>query len=126
MKKHFVLSTLLLLFTILGNAQIKDTIIKKPVAIPKNFVAQLDVVYTKVKDWDGRADLYLALNENKPTPILINIHGGGWKSGTKETQGGFSPFFKAGFAVANMEYRMSGQAKAPAAIEDTRCMLVTR
>jgi hypothetical protein len=47
-----------------------------------------------------------------------------FKNGSKDTQGGFSAFFKAGFAVANMEYRMSGQAKAPAAIEDTRCMIV--
>lgn len=124
MKKQLFLFAFGLLFTVLGKAQIKDTIVKKPVTIPKNYVAQLDVVYTKVKEWDGKADLYLAPNESKPTPILINIHGGGWKSGSKDTQGGFSPFFKAGFAVANMEYRMSGQAKAPAAIEDTRCMLV--
>jgi acetyl esterase/lipase len=124
MKKQLFLFAFGLLFTVLGKAQIKDTIVKKPVTIPKNYVAQLDVIYTKVKEWDGKADLYLAPNESKPTPILINIHGGGWKSGSKDTQGGFSPFFKAGFAVANMEYRMSGQAKAPAAIEDTRCMLV--
>jgi acetyl esterase/lipase len=124
MRKHLLLSTLGIFFSIIGNSQVKDTIIKKPVIIPKNYVAQLDVVYTKVKDWEGKSDLYLALNESKPTPIVINIHGGGWKSGSKDTQGGFSPFFKAGFAVANMEYRLSGKAKAPAAIEDTRCMLV--
>ena len=124
MRKHLLLSAFVVFFSVIGNSQIKDTIIKKPVAIPKNYVAQLDIVYTKVKDWEGKADLYLALNESKPTPIIINIHGGGWKSGSKDTQGGFSPFFKAGYAVANMEYRMSGQAKAPAAIEDTRCMLV--
>jgi acetyl esterase/lipase len=104
-------------------AQVKDTVVKKPVSIPKNYVAQLDVVYTKVNGWDGRADLYLNTNASKPTPVIINIHGGGWKSGTKESQGGFNSFFKAGFAVANIEYRLSGQAKAPAAIEDTRCML---
>ena len=76
---------------------------KKIVVIPKEYVAQIEVVYTKVKDWDGRTDLYLSLNSVKPTPILITIHGGGWKSGVKETQGGFSPYFKAGFSVAKME-----------------------
>lgn len=124
MKKYLLLAAITILINSVGNAQTKDSIVKKPVAIPKNYVAQLDVVYTKVKDWEGKSDLYLALNETSPTPVLINIHGGGWKSGSKETQGGFSPFFKAGFAVANMEYRMSDYAKAPAAIEDTRCMLV--
>jgi acetyl esterase/lipase len=29
-----------------------------------------------------------------------------------------------GFAVANIEYRLTGQATAPAAIEDTRCALI--
>jgi acetyl esterase/lipase len=123
-KKLFVLSLIAVFFSLNVLAQVKDTIIKKPVAIPKEYVAQIDVVYTKVKDWEGRADLYLSPNASKPTPILINIHGGGWKSGVKETQGGFNSFFKAGFAVANMEYRLSGQATAPAAIEDTRCMLI--
>ena len=124
MKKIVVVSLIAVLFSLNVLAQVKDSVVKKPVAIPKDYVAQIDVVYTKVMDWEGRADLYLSLNSVKPTPILINIHGGGWKSGVKETQGGFSPYFKAGFAVANMEYRMSGQATAPAAIEDTRCMLI--
>lgn len=124
MKKIVVVSLTTVFSALNMLAQVKDSVIKKPVAIPKEYVAQIDVVYTKVKDWDGRADLYLSLNSVKPTPILINIHGGGWRSGVKETQGGFNSFFKAGFAVANMEYRLSGQATAPAAIEDTRCMLI--
>lgn len=124
MKKIVVVSLIAVLFSLNLLAQVKDSVVKKPVAIPKEYTAQIDVVYTKVKDWEGRADLYLSLNAVKPTPIIINIHGGGWKSGVKETQGGFSPYFKAGFAVANMEYRLSGQATAPAAVEDTRCMLM--
>ena len=124
MKKIVVVSLIAVLFSLNVLSQVKDSVVKKPVAIPKEYTAQIDVVYTKVMDWEGRADLYLSLNAVKPTPIIINIHGGGWKSGVKETQGGFSPYFKAGFAVANMEYRLSGQASAPAAIEDTRCMLM--
>jgi len=124
MKKYIVVSVIILLLSFNIVAQVKDTVIKKPVAIPKDYVAQIDVVYTKVLDWEGRADLYISPKAGKPTPVLINIHGGGWKSGVKETQGGFNSFFNAGFAVANMEYRLSGQAKAPAAVEDTRCMLI--
>jgi acetyl esterase/lipase len=112
------------MFSLASFAQTKDTIATKTVQFPKEYIAKLDVVYTKVNGWDGRVDLYVNPNASKPTPIIINIHGGGWKSGTKESQSGFNTFFKAGFAVANMEYRLSGQAKAPAAIEDTRCMLV--
>ena len=123
-KIRFYLTFLGIMISLTSVAQTKDTIVPKPVAIPEGYTAQLNVVYTKVNGWEGRADLYLAPKAIKPTPIVINIHGGGWRSGVKETQGGFNPFFKAGFAVANMEYRLSGQASAPAAIEDTRCMLL--
>lgn len=125
MKKLPLIAVISFLITFQMFGQVKkDTVVPKKVAIPKDYVAQIDVVYNKVKDWEGRVDLYLAPKAEKPTPIVINIHGGGWKSGTKESQGGFNSFFKAGFAVANMEYRLSGQATAPAAVEDTRCMLI--
>lgn len=124
MKTKLVLSSIAFLFSFTLFAQVKDSVVRKPVIIPKDYIAQIDVVYTKVNNWEGRADLYIAPKAIAPTPVIINIHGGGWKSGEKETQGGFNPFFKAGFAVANMEYRLSGQATAPAAIEDTRCMLI--
>lgn len=96
----------------------------KPVEFPPNYTAQLNITYTKVKEWEGKADLYLNLDSKTPTPVIINIHGGGWNKGVKESQTGFNTFFKAGYAVVNMEYRLSQQATAPAAIEDTRCMLI--
>ncbi len=96
----------------------------KPVEYPSSFKASLDEVYTKVGNWDGRMDVYFQPAATKPTPIIINIHGGGWKNGVKESQGGFTSFFKAGFSVANVEYRMTNYATAPAAIEDVRCALI--
>ena len=106
-----------------ANAQEADTVYK-PVEYPAGYRAQLNVVYTRVKDWEGKMDLYLAPAEKGLSPVVINIHGGGWNHGVKESQTGFSTFFKAGFAVANIEYRLTGQATAPAAIEDTRCALI--
>ena len=96
----------------------------KPVEYPSGFTAQLNVVYTKVNNWDGKMDLYLPSKDKGPTPVVINIHGGGWNHGVKESQTGFSTFFKIGFAVANIEYRLTPQATAPAAVEDTRCALI--
>jgi acetyl esterase/lipase len=81
-------------------------------------------VYTKVKDWEGKLDLYLPAKDKGASPIVINIHGGGWNHGVKESQTGFSTFFKMGYAVANIEYRLTPQATAPAAVEDTRCALI--
>jgi acetyl esterase/lipase len=101
-----------------------DTTTYKPVEFPAGYTSSLNVVYTRAGDWEGKLDLYLPLNTGKPTPVVINIHGGGWNHGVKESQTGFSTFFKAGFAVANIEYRLTGQATAPAAVEDTRCALI--
>jgi acetyl esterase/lipase len=102
---------------------VSDTVYK-PVAYPKGYESKLDVVYTTVNGWEGKLDYYINPNSKQPTPLVINIHGGGWNHGVKEGQGGFSSFFKAGFAVANIEYRLTPRAKAPAAIEDTRCALI--
>lgn len=96
----------------------------KVIPVPTGFTKQLDVVYTSVGGWQGRLDLYLPPASGQPTPIIINIHGGGWNKGTKESQSGFSGFFRKGWAVANVEYRLSQQAPAPAAVEDVRCALI--
>lgn len=101
-----------------------DTTTYKPVEYPAGYSAQLNVVYTKVKDWEGKMDLYLPSKDQGPSAVVINIHGGGWNKGVKESQTGFNTFFKQGFAVANIEYRLTGQATAPAAVEDTRCALI--
>ena len=122
MKRYLTILFFLIPFFLL--AQSNADSIYKPVEYPDDFSAQLNVVYSTINGWEGKVDLYLPAKKNKPTPVVINIHGGGWNHGKKEEQTGFSTFFKAGFALANMEYRLTGQATAPAAIEDTRCVLI--
>ncbi len=120
--KKFVWS-ICFLSAINGFSQTADTVYKL-VEYPAGFTAQLNVIYTRVKDWDGKMDLYLPSTDRGPSPVVINIHGGGWNKGSKESQTGFNTFFKAGFAVANIAYRLTGQATAPAAVEDVRCALI--
>jgi acetyl esterase/lipase len=48
----------------------------KPVELPSGYTSQLNVVYTKVKDWEGKLDLYLPAKDKGASPIVINIHGG--------------------------------------------------
>ncbi len=124
MKRLF--AVLVLMFSANAFAQTTENVDStyKPVEYPDGFSAQLNVVYTKVKEWEGKMDIYLPPKTNKPTPVVINIHGGGWNHGVKESQTSFNTFFKMGYAVANIEYRLTGQATAPAAVEDTRCALI--
>lgn len=123
MKKLLLFSVVFIAFIAAAFSQTADTVYK-PVEYPAGFTAQLNVVYTRVKDWEGKMDIYLPPKDKGPSPVVINIHGGGWNKGVKESQTGFSTFFKKGFAVANIEYRLTGQATAPAAVEDTRCALI--
>jgi acetyl esterase/lipase len=79
-----------------------------------------DVVYTS--DANGRTrDLYVPAGTG-PFPVVINIHGGGFKFGDKgmvdETVG--QAFLKAGYAIASINYRLSGDAQFPAAVQDAK------
>lgn len=104
-------------------SQATDTVYKA-VEYPAGFSSQLNVVYTKATNWEGKMDIYLPPKEKGPSPVVINIHGGGWNKGVKESQTGFNTFFKMGFAVANISYRLTGHTTAPAAVEDARCALI--
>ena len=118
------LSIVILFLAAFNSSYAQEAAPVKKVKFPEGYTSQIDVLYTKVGDWDGRMDLYLPPNKGKANPIVMNIHGGGWNHGTKESQTGFSTFFKMGFGVANVEYRLTPQATAPAAVEDVRCALI--
>ena len=118
-----IVSLVFFLFLGLKLSAQEDSSAYKPVELPSGFSSKLNVVYSKVGVWEGKLDLYLPPAGKGTAPLLINIHGGGWNKGVKESQTGFNTFFKNGFAVANIEYRLTGQATAPAAIEDVRCAL---
>jgi len=56
--------------------------------------------------------------------VLIYIHGGGWVGGSKESRVlRLLPWMEMGWAVVNVQYRLSDISLAPAAVEDCRCAL---
>lgn len=95
----------------------------KKANVPAHYAEIIDVQYSDASPEMCRLDFYYPTNATEPTPLLINMHGGGWSSGRKEEQTSFTAFTNMGFAVANVEYRMTPQAKAPAAVEDVRCAM---
>lgn len=95
----------------------------KSVAYPSDYKGLIDVVYKNVNSPNCRMDVYYPTNPSSPVPCVINMHGGGWVSGAKEEQGGFSMYFNVGYAVVNVEYRMRNEIEAPAAVEDVRAAM---
>ena len=72
---------------------------------------------------DGRAmrlNLYLPENGQKPLPLLIWIHGGAWRTGSKDNPSPALRFTAEGYAVAHVGYRLSQEAKFPAQIHDCK------
>lgn len=92
----------------------------KSVVYPSNYTALMDINYKNVNSTNTRMDVYYPTSATEPVPVVINMHGGGWSGGFKEEQGGFNMYFNRGYAVVNVEYRLRGEALAPACVEDVR------
>ncbi len=57
-------------------------------------------------------------------PTVVYYHGGGWMSGNRTDAVRYMmPWIVRGWNVIDVEYRLSGTALAPAAVEDARCAL---
>lgn len=71
-------------------------------------------------------DLYLPPGLGGPAPVVVYVHGGGWQRGSRRDP---PPLLDAdfydqiaahGLAVAAVDYRLSGEARFPAPLEDVR------
>lgn len=68
-------------------------------------------------------DLLLPANALLPLPLVVRIHGGGFSSGDKsgeETGTTASAILAKGYALAGVNYRLSGQALFPAGAQDIK------
>ena len=88
-------------------------------------VSQRDIVYRTTQTGPLHLDLHRPHTaKGKRAPVLVVIHGGAWARGERpKGWTGYRRFVDAGFAVVSMQYRLSGQAPAPAAVEDVRCVM---
>jgi acetyl esterase/lipase len=70
------------------------------------------------------ADLYLPQGVGTPLPVIVWLHGGGWRFGGRRAGPDLSRFFAASrFAMVAVEYRLSTVATFPAQIEDVKSAL---
>lgn len=67
----------------------------------------------------NKIDLYVPKSD-KPLPVLLWIHGGGWEGGDKGNGGPTISYLSKGYAVAAANYRLSQHAVWPAQIEDCK------
>ena len=78
-----------------------------------------DLEYVQGGHERNHLDLYLPEKAERPVPVILWIHGGGWTRGDK-TNGPAFGFAQKGYAVASMNYRFSQHATFPAQIFDCK------
>ena len=98
-----------------------DTVINDP--LPPRVSVRSDLSY----DAHARQklDLYLPIGRSeKPRPLIIYLHGGGWQKGGKADGKRFAyRYAQRGYAVACVDYRLSTDAIYPAQLEDCKAAL---
>ncbi len=91
---------------------------------PDGVSAHRDLAYVEGGHERQVLDLFVPEKGDGPFPLLIWVHGGGWQNGSKD---GCPPlrngYASRGYAVASLNYRLSGHAVFPAQIEDCKAAI---
>jgi acetyl esterase/lipase len=67
-----------------------------------------------------KLDLHRPQGENPP--LIVYVHGGGWRAGSKEDVP-IADLYDKGFAIASVDYRLSTQAVFPAQVHDIKAAI---
>ena len=85
-------------------------------------VVTREITYTTTDGVASQLDVYQ--NGTSPAPVLVYFHGGSWTTGARpKAASSFRGFLDLGFSVVSVDYRLSGVAPAPAAVQDARCAM---
>lgn len=89
--------------------------------VPGTVAMKANLVYARYGAREMHVDLYYPKTGAGPFPAVVWVHGGGWQSGDKTRFRRQAALMAAhGIAGACIEYRLSGEAKFPAAIQDVK------
>lgn len=80
-----------------------------------------DIVYATAGDTDLALDLHLPADADAPPPLVVWIHGGAWRAGSKADPP--ARFAESGFALASVEFRQATAAPFPAMVHDIKAAI---
>jgi acetyl esterase/lipase len=79
-----------------------------------------DLVYASAGDRVLTLDLYLPQDAPAPVPLIVWVHGGAWRTGSKANPRPALSLLERGYAVATIGYRLSQEATFPAQIQEVK------
>ncbi len=96
-----------------------------PTQLPDALVASLeshpDLIYARYGEREMKLDLYRPKERARALPAIVCIHGGGWYKGERSSMTTLARALASrGYVAVTISYRLSGEAKFPAAIQDCK------
>jgi acetyl esterase/lipase len=100
----------------------------RQISFPGGVTATFDITYANLRGFRPLTlDLYQPAPRGMALPLVVFVHGGGWNGGDTRHAGGFADFPRElanlaaqGYVVASVSYRLAGEARFPAAVQDVK------
>ena len=92
-----------------------------PAALLAGLESHANLTYARYGERELQLDLYRPKERAQPLPAIVCIHGGGWFKGERSSMTQLAQALAArGYVAVTISYRLSGEAKFPAAIQDAK------
>jgi acetyl esterase/lipase len=118
-----IIATLLAILTLASVGHAQETLANWAAGASDRYLVYPGQPYGYFSGVSVNLDVWQAQTKES-VPTVIYYHGGGWFFGDRTGALPYlMPWFARGWNIINVEYRMSGTALAPAAVEDARCAL---
>ena len=97
---------------------------QRPFTPPPGIQVAKDLVYASTPEKELKLDVYRAKSAGKEKlPLVVWIHGGGWRNGSKDAPRMAVRLAERGYVVASINYRLSHEAIFPAQIHDCKAAI---
>ncbi|MBL7189687.1 MAG: alpha/beta hydrolase [Phycisphaerae bacterium] len=99
---------------------------KNPPEVSQGVLFRSKVIIGKAGERDLTADVFTPKKiPSEPRPAIVFLHGGSWKFGSPSQFHYHSDYLakKYGFFAVSVDYRLSGEARFPAALQDAKCAI---
>jgi acetyl esterase/lipase len=96
-----------------------EKLVDREPEIPESIEEIKEIEYKNVGGKSLQLDIYKPRNLTEPAPLLVFVHGGGWKGGKRSDYLVYLvDFAKKGYITATVSYRLKNDSIYPACVQD--------